>query len=109
MEELVDTVEHKSKFRFKPVVKYNWIIGHLPFFLFLSTLAVIYISNVHWAQGTVREISETSNQVKNLQYEYKSLKGKEMKRTREAEILKAAEPLGLQQPTETPKVIIIKK
>lgn len=89
----------------KPVINYHWILKHLPFFLFLSLLAIIYIANGHWADTMLRDISKTSREVKEKQYEYKSLKSIEMYKSRESQVVQAAAPLGL-KPAQQPPVTI---
>ncbi len=98
---------HKSKPVLSRVIKYGWILNHLPFFLFLALLAIIYIANGHWADKTIRNISKTTKQVKELEYEYKSLKSMEMFKSRESQIIHAAAPLGLKISTEQLMRVIV--
>lgn len=74
---------------------YKWIVSNIGFFLFLALLAVLYIANGHMADNRIRKISETGRQLQDLQYEYKTLKSEVMFKSRESEMVKAAEPLGL--------------
>ncbi len=108
---MTDTVNKTAKGRsaLKKMVNYKWIIRHLPFFLFLALLAILYIANGHWADKTIRNINSTARQVKNMEYEYKTLKSLEMFRSRESQIIKAAQPLGLNPATEQPIGITIVK
>ncbi len=84
------------------VIRYEWVLKHLPFFLFLSLLAIVYIANGHWADNTISDINHSSKRLKDLQYEYKSLKSIEMFRSREAQVVNAAAPLGLKISAEPP-------
>jgi len=84
------------------LIGYEWIIKNLLFFLFLAVLAVIYIANGHVADNTIRDINSTAKEVKELQYEYKSLKSEEMFKSRESQIVNSATPLGLKISTEQP-------
>ena len=77
------------------LLNYKWIVKNISFFLFLAALAVIYIANGHMADNRIRKISETGRQLKDLQYEYKTLKGEMMFKSRQSEMAKATEPLGL--------------
>lgn len=81
---------------------YDWILKNMSFFLFLSVLAVLYIANGHMADNRIRKINETGRQLKELQYEYKTVKGEMMFKSRESEMMKAAEPLGLAIDTVAP-------
>ena len=84
------------------MIRYEWVLKQLPFFLFLSLLAVIYTANGHWADNTISDINHTTKKLKDLQYEYKSLKSLEMFRSREAQVVIAATPLGLKIPATPP-------
>ena len=54
------------------------------------------------ADNTIRDINITAKEVKELQYEYKSLKSEEMFKSRESQIAQAATPLGLKISNEQP-------
>ncbi len=88
------------------VIGYEWLLKNLPFFLFLAALAVVYIYNGHWADKTIRNINVTARELKDLQYEYKTLKSEEMFRSREVQIVQAATPLGLKLSDEPPSRIM---
>ena len=79
----------------KKVLNYKWITQNIGFFLFIAFLAVLYIANGHMADKTVRDISKTNQQLKELQFEYKTLKSELMYKSREAELVKSVAPLGL--------------
>lgn len=103
----MDTQQEKKKFKspFRKMVSYEWITKNIGFFLFLAGLTVIYIANGHWADKTIRDISKTSKQIKDLQFEYKTLKSELMFQTRETELVKAVEEKGLKI-SETPPIHI---
>lgn len=87
----------------RPRFNYQWIAQNVPFFLFLAVLAVLYIANGHTADRTMRRINTTTNSLKELQYEYKTLKSEVMFKSEEAQVVKATEPLGLKVVKEMPK------
>ena len=89
----------------KRMFRYQWIVKNIPFFLFLAVLAVLYIYNGHYADKTVRNINKTSNELKELQYEYKTLKSEVMFRSKQSELAKAVAPLGLKELTAPPIVL----
>lgn len=80
---------------FGEFLSYGWIVKNIGFFLFLSALAVLYIANGHMADNRIRRINDTARKLKDLQYEYKTIKSEMMFRSRKSELVKAAEPLGL--------------
>ena len=90
----------------KRLFGYRWIVKNIPFFLFLSALAIVYIYNGHYADKTIREISKTERELKELQYEYKTVKGDVLFRSKQSELVKAVEPLGLKELVAAPVVLI---
>ena len=89
-------------------MRYEWIVQKLPFLLFLALLAVVYIANGHWADNTIRDINKTAKELKELQFEYKSLKSEEMFKSRESQIVEAATSLGLKIPADPPLKLVNK-
>lgn len=81
---------------FSGLFSYRWLLKNINFFLFMSLMAVLYIANGHMADNRIRRINETGRKLKNLQYEYKTVKGDIMFKSRQSEMVKAAQPLGLQ-------------
>jgi hypothetical protein len=85
---------------------HGWIIKNIGFLLFLTGLAVVYIYNGHYADNISRDITRTDQELKDLQYEYKTLKSEVMFRSKQSELARAVEPFGLKQLTHPPYVII---
>lgn len=81
----------------------QWLTQNLNFILFLSLLAIIYIANGHMSDKTIRNINKTKQELKQLQFEYKTLKSEIMFKSEEAQVLQAASPLGLKVSTEIPQ------
>jgi hypothetical protein len=90
----------------KRLFGYRWIVKNLPFFLFLAVLAIVYIANGHYADNTVRKINKVNRELKELQFEYKTLKSEVMFRSKQSELAKAVEPLGLKELTVPPAVLV---
>lgn len=86
-------------------LNYQSVVKQVPFFLFLTLLAVIYIYNGHNADKTIRKINRTAKEVKELQYEYKTVKSEVMFRSKQSELVKAVEPLGLKELVQSPVVL----
>jgi len=94
-----------KKNRLKSLIRYQWIVRNLPFFLFLTLLAVVYIYNGHLADKTIRKIGRTTREVRELQHEFKTVKSEVMFRSKQSELVKAVEPLGLKELVESPVVL----
>jgi len=98
--------EKELRFHWKRLLNYQSIVKQIPFFLFLALLAVVYIYNGHYADKTIRGISRTERELKELQYEYKTVKGDVLFRSKQSELVKAVEPLGLKELMAAPVVLI---
>ena len=93
--------------KWKPsLLGYRWVMKNIGFFLFLAVLAVIYIYNGHYADKISRDITRTDKEVKELEYEYKTLKSEVMFRSKQSELAKTVEPLGLKELTVPPAVLV---
>lgn len=112
MEDQQDPIERNAETQataslsgWKRLLNYQSIVKQVPFFLFLALLAVLYIYNGHYVEKTIRNINSTARQVKELQYEYISLKGEVLFRSRQSELVKAVEPMGLKELASAPVVL----
>ncbi len=90
-------------------MNYNWIVKHLPFVLFLSLLALLYIANGHYAVKNIRQINKISKEVKELHWHYLDMKTDLMFRSKMSEVSRGVAPLGLQPPETPPITIPVKK
>ena len=79
----------------------------MPFIIFLSMLAMVYIANRHFAEKNIREIDKLGKEVKELSWDYKTLKADLMLRSTQTEVAKQVDTLGLKESVEPPKKIII--
>jgi hypothetical protein len=105
MQEQENIKERENKLDWKRWLNYQSLVKQVPFFLFLAVLAVIYIYNGHYADKTIRNINRTAKEVKELQWEYKQVKSEVMFQSKQSELVKAVEPLGLKELTEAPVVL----
>lgn len=86
----------------KKYISHKWVVKNIPFFLFLAMLAVLYIYNGHYTDKVNRKISTTEKHIKELEYEYKTIKSEVIFRSKASELMKAVEPLGLKELTAPP-------
>ena len=101
------TTSGKSRTRWQPSqMGYRWVVRNVGFLLFLAALAVVYIYNGHYADKISRDLNRTNKELKELQYEDKTLKSEVMFRSKESELAKAVEPFGLKELTQPPFVLI---
>ena len=81
-------------------------LQHLPFILFLALIAIFYIANGYYADDKIREVNKISNQLKELRSEYISTKSELMFASKQSEVAKSVEPLGLKEPVVPPTKIV---
>jgi len=79
----------------------------LPFLLYISFLCMLYIANSHMAMKNIRSIDKLNKEVKELSWEYKSLKADLMFKSKLTEVAKKVDTLGIKELTEPPKKIMI--
>ena len=78
------------------------LVKNIPFFLYLAVLAILYIYNGHRVEKTIKEITKSSKELKEYQFEFKMLRSEWMFSTKQSEIVKTAAPFGLIETDEPP-------
>lgn len=68
-------------------------------------LAIAYIYNGHYADKLIRKISKTEHNVKELEYEYKTIKSEVIYRSKATEIIRSVEALGLKELKQPPVLL----
>ena len=94
-----------QKIDWKKFISHKWVVRNIPFFLFLTILAVLYIYNGHHADKQILKISTTEKKIKELEYEYKTVKSDVIFRSKASELIKVVEPLGLKELTQPPVLL----
>jgi hypothetical protein len=89
-------VKNNPKSAIKSMLNYEWIVLNINFFLFLALLAIMYIANGHLTDKSIRKINTTKKEIKQLQFEYKTLKADLMLKSEAINIEKAMAPYGLE-------------
>ncbi len=117
-EELQETVEEKAE-ETEAFIKtlftvgdlsLNKILEYLPFGAFIAFLMLLYISNRHFAERTIRGIDKVSKEVKELGWDHKSVSAELMKMSTQTEIAKRVDSLGLKERVEPPiKIEVVEK
>ena len=111
VEEKVEETQHFLRSIFSRNYLSSYLVArNLPFAAFVALLGLLYISNRHLAERTVRTIDHVGREVKELSWDYKSLSAELMKLTTQTEIAKRADTLGLNERMEPPiKLEVIKE
>jgi hypothetical protein len=80
-------------------------VRFLPQILFLSFLCLLYIGNRHYAEKKIRSISKLQEEVQDLRADYTTLKAEFMYESKQSEVAKRAQELGLKENKESPVLI----
>lgn len=81
----------------------------MPFLLFLLVLAILYISNIYYAEKTIREIEDARREIKEIRYEYITSKSDLMSKSKRSEVARSLEEEGIRESTVPPGRIYIQK
>lgn len=91
------------------VVTKEFATQMMPFVIFLAMLGMVYIANRHFAEKTIRQISKLNKEVKELSWDFKTLKADLMLKSTQTEVAKQVDTFGLKELVEPPKKIVIKE
>ncbi len=83
------------------------VLKHIPFVLFLSVIAILYIANGYWADDKIRQVNKITSRLKELRSEYISTKSDLMFVSKQSEVAKSAEKLGIKEPIAPPMKIVV--
>jgi hypothetical protein len=77
-------------------------VKYLPKILFVMVLGLIYISNTHYAEKTVRKINAIQADVEDLRADYTTLKSDLMFASKQSEVAKKVKQLELKESLRPP-------
>ncbi len=81
------------------------VFGNFTFVLFLGFLAIVYIANAHFSETGVRRIQQLQKEIKELKWEYTSIKSETMYKSLQSQMDASLESSGLSLDPEGPKII----
>lgn len=83
----------------------EWVFANFRFLMFLGFLGLIYIANAHLAEANVRKIQLLQREIKELKWEFISIKSETMYKSMQSQLEQNVSPGGLDLKPEGPKVI----
>ena len=83
------------------------VLPRLPFMFFITLLIMFYIGNTHHSEKRIREAHRLNKELRELHSEYITARFDLMFKSRQSEVAKNVEPLGLKEPVAPPRKISI--
>jgi Bacteriodetes cell division protein (FtsL-like) len=84
-------------------------VQYLPKILFVTFLSLIYISNTHYAEKATRQIDRAQSEVEDLRADYTTLKSDVMFASKQSEVAKRVNELGLKESLNPPFKVVVKE
>lgn len=84
-------------------------VQYLPKILFVMMLGLIYISNTHHAEKTVRRIDQVQSEVEDLRADYTTLKSDLMFSSKQSEVARKVKVMGLKESQNPPTKVAIEE
>ena len=82
-------------------------VQYLPKILFVLMLGILYISNTHYGEKTVRRINAAQSEVEDLRADYTTLKADLMFASKQSEVARKVKPFGLKESLTPPYKIVV--
>ena len=84
-------------------------VQYLPKILFVMMLGLLYISNTHNAEKTVRKIDQVQSDVEDLRADYTTLKSDLMFASKQSEVARKVKNLGLKESLNPPTKVVVER
>jgi hypothetical protein len=82
-------------------------VQYLPKILFVMAIGLLYISNTHYAEKTVRRIDAVQSEVEDLRADYITLKSDLMFASKQSEVARKVKVIGLRESLTPPTKVVI--
>ena len=84
-------------------------VQYLPKILFVMMLGLLYISNTHNAEKTVRKIDQVQSDVEDLRADYTTLKSDLMFASKQSEVARKVKNFGLKESLNPPTKVVVER
>jgi hypothetical protein len=103
---LFKLIEEKINFSF--IFEEGLPIKYAKQILYVVFLLIIYIANSHWAEKMIRSTDKVKAETSDLRTDYTTLKAEYMFASKQSEVAKKVEIMGIKETTEPPIIIKVK-
>ncbi len=84
-------------------------VQYLPKILFVMAIGLLYISNTHYAEKTVRRIDAVQSEVEDLRADYTTLKSDLMFASKQSEVARKVKVIGLKESLTPPTKVEVEE
>ena len=97
--------------RLKNLVKFDDknLFNNLPLVLFIAVLGIVHVANNHTAENKIRRMNHLEQDVKELRWMYMTSKSELMFKSKQSEVAKMVESMGLVELSKPPYKIVVDK
>ena len=99
----------EKRLRLESYFEEGFPVQYLPKILFVMMLGLLYISNTHYAEKTVRKINSMHTEVEDLRADYTTLKSDLMFASKQSEVARKVKAIGLKESLKPPYKIEVKE
>lgn len=99
----------ETRFRADTLFAEGFPVEWLPKIVFVMALSLFYIGNTHYAEKTVRRISQMQAEVEDLRADYTTLKSDLMFASKQSEVARKVKAIGLEESLTPPYKIVIEE
>jgi hypothetical protein len=99
----------ERKLKLESYFEEGFPVQYLPKILFVMALGLMYISNTHYAEKTVRKINSIRADVEDLRADYTTLKADLMFASKQSEVARKVKKLGLKESLKPPYKVPVNK
>lgn len=92
----------EKKLKLEHYFEEGFPVQYMPKILFVMGLGLLYISNTHYSEKTVRKISNIQAEVEDLRADYTTLKADLMFASKQSEVARKVKTLGLKESLKPP-------
>jgi len=99
----------EKKLKLENYFEEGFPVQHLPKMIFIMVLGLLYISNTHYAEKTVRKINAMQTEVEDLRADYTTMKADLMYASKQSEVARKVNAYGLKETLKPPFKVVVKK
>ena len=96
----------ERRLRLETYFEEGFPVQYLPKILFVMVVGLLYISNTHYSEKTVRKIDKVQSEVEDLRADYTTLKSDLMFASKQSEVARKVNSIGLKESLNPPIKVI---